>query len=248
MTILIATATALTAVLSGTTPPSAAHTVANQTYAVVSTTLYITPQGANDNPYNGYRIFLSAPRQADSGNRGECRNPGREENINGRAFASHSANGTYIGDTQYPQSRLRNIHARGYQVAVSPNTRDNGHQSNITLSRNRGSHIHIPTHSNALQGCGNATADYLLTMYNHAIDHELANRVGTLTTHVPGGYNQWQHSGLAELNRNAPHGDAYLELQFHDNPARQSWMNLTGARGVAHRMGAIIDNHLGAPR
>lgn len=127
---------------------------------IYSTTDYISPSGSRDQSYNGYRVFLSSPRHSDSRYRGECLPPnyqGYEENGNGRKFNWYAANGNYRGWDYVPDSVGRNLHWRGYQVAVSANVRDDGYIANRTLSRNWGSHAHIVSHSNASSGCASGT-------------------------------------------------------------------------------------------
>lgn len=79
-----------------------------------------------DQAFNGFKVFLSSPRHRGSGSKGECRNPGREENVNGRKFNWEAANGGYYKlewkGHKYP---LANVHGRGYKVLVSKNLRDN---------------------------------------------------------------------------------------------------------------------------
>lgn len=215
-------------------------------YGIVSVTDYFYPSGSYDDPYNGYRVYLSSPRHANSGNRGECWNPGRQENENGRGFNWRAANGNFIGSNYSTTNRSRNLHARGYYVAVSPNTKDDGYITNRDASRNWGSNLHIVTHTNALRGCG-STASYLMTMWSSSTDKALASKIGSLTDPaVPGGWNNPQRTDLAELGRNASHGDAYVELQFHDNQSTQSWL-YSSAHEAAWRYGYAVDSYLGYP-
>ncbi len=172
----------------------------------------ISPSGGSDDAFNGYRVFLSSPRHADSGSRGECTNPGRQENVNGRFWNWYAANGNSVGTYYDTTNRSRNLHSRGYSVRVSKNSKDNGYLENSQTSANWGSHIHVVTHTNALGGCGNA-ADYLLTIWNQANDHQLADIFRpNLNSAIPGSTTNWQDTGLAELNTNRPLGDVYIEL------------------------------------
>ncbi|MFE0150179.1 hypothetical protein ACFWY5_23720 [Nonomuraea sp. NPDC059007] len=207
---------------------------------------YFSPSGPNDQRYNGHKVFLSSPRHNDSGDRGECRNPGYEENVNGRQFNWRAANGNFIGRAYRPTYSTRNLHGRGYQVAVSKNTRDNGHLNNRTRSRNWGSDVHIITHTNATTGC-NASASYLLTMYQHTNDRGLATALGrALDPAVPSNFRQSRRPDLAELRTNAPRGDAYVELQFHDNQTTQKWIHSESVF-AAWRYGIGVDRHLNYP-
>lgn len=223
------------------------HTVTGiPTNAIVSSHGNFNPSGSNDDSSNGVRVYLSSPRHADSGSRGECTNPGHEENINGRAFGYRAANGNYLGSSYSTTSHLRNLHARGYSVRLSPNTRDNGYAANRTDSQNWGSDIHLVTHSNASGGCQSST-NYFLVMYEHASDNAVSDKILEFTgSSVPGSDNTWKETALYELETNASFGDAYVELQFHDNQARQGWM-YNGAHVAAWGYGAGVDSRLGYP-
>jgi hypothetical protein len=213
---------------------------------IVTTTDYFYPYGSYDDPYNGYKVYLSAPRHADSGSRGECWNPGREENVNGRQFNWRAANGNFINDTYTTTSHYRNLHARGYYVAVSPNPRDNGYLANRDASRNWGANIHITTHTNASRGC-NSSASYLLTMYTQSNDQRVATELGkALDGGVPSSWSNAYRSDLAELGTGASHGDAYVELQFHENQSTQSWL-YGETHKAAWRYGWGVDVRLGYP-
>lgn len=91
---------------------------------VTSVDYFASDNGLNDDIQNGRRVSLSSPRHTDSGSRGECMNPGRQENENGRGFNWRAANGNYVGTTYSTTNRSRNLHARGYYVLVGPNTKD----------------------------------------------------------------------------------------------------------------------------
>ena len=227
--------------------PALAHDAGDTpVFGIVAVEDRFAPHGAYDDPFNGYRVYLSSPRHADSGSRGECRNPGREENVNGRQFNWRAANGNLIGKSREPRSRLRNLHARGYGVIVSPNTRDNGYLANRTASRNWGSDIHIVTHTNAFRGC-NSSASYLLTMYFNSNDRALATELATaLDGGVPAGRVTSFRSDLAELSTGATRGDAYVELQFHDNQATQRWL-YGQSQHAAWRYGFAVDRYLNYP-
>lgn len=241
-------------VSSAVAEPAAAHDDANTTrYGIVDTGDNFAPFGTSDDGANGFRVFLSSPRHADSGSRGECMNPGRQENVNGRQWNWMAANGNYFGGVYSPSSHGRNIHGRGYNVRVSRNSKDNGYLDTITNSQNYGSHVHVVTHTNANGGCGNA-ASYFLAMYRggHANDQGLAQRFyNNMRNVAPGGENigtdtTWTGGTLAELGRNAPYGDAYIELAFHTNQPAQSWVYYETDPN-SWNYGVAIDEHLGYP-
>jgi hypothetical protein len=234
------------ALLALAAPPALAHDAADSSPTAVTTAEdRFAPFGQNDDPYNGYRVYLSSPRHRESGRKGECRNPGHEENVNGRRWNWYAANGTYIGDTHAPTSHGRNLHARGYGVIVSPNSRDNGYLQNLSASRNWGSDLHIVTHTNGIAGCP-SSASYLLTMWNSGTDHALAAELGrVLDGGIPGGLRGWA-ADFAELSTNASRGDAYVELQFHDNPVTNAWL-YRKTINHAWRYGYAVDRYLGYP-
>jgi hypothetical protein len=227
-------------------PPALAHDGSDTSpTAVTASEDRFAPFGQNDDPYNGYRVYLSSPRHRDSGSKGECRNPGHEENVNGREWNWLAANGNYIGDIHTTTSHGRNLHARGYGVIVSPNSRDNGYMQNLYASRNWGSDIHIVTHTNGTGGCPSNTS-YLLTMWNSSADHALAGELGrVLDPGIPGDLRSWS-ADFAELSTNARRGDAYVELQFHDNPYANAWL---ASESIHHawRYGYAVDQYLGYP-
>jgi hypothetical protein len=227
-------------------PPAMAHDNADTSpTAVTSVTDRFAPWGPYDDAYNGYKVYLSSPRHTDSGQRGECRNPGFEENVNGRRWNWYAANGNYIGETLASTNPSRNLHGRGYGVIVSPNTRDGGYLRNRDASRNWGSDLHIVTHTNALSGCAQYSS-YLLTMWDSATDEALATELGrVLHGGVPGGLQGWA-ANLAELSTDASRGDAYVELQFHDNPYAQKWIYSETANN-AWRYGYAVDLYLNYP-
>lgn len=236
-----------TAVIAFTLSSASAHDDSDtNVYGITSVTDYFYPSGSYDDPYNGVRVYLSSPRHSNSGSRGECMNPGRQENENGRGFNWRAANGNYIGTTYDATSHGRNLHARGYYVAVSPNSKDDGFIANRTASQNWGSDIHIITHTNAGKNCPD-TSNYLLTIYEHSNDHTLAEQLGlTLDYYVPGPRSIWQRTDLSELETNATYGDAYVELQFHSNQTTQSWL-YSHAHEAAWRYGTAVDIRLAYP-
>ena len=192
--------------------------------------------------YNGYRVYVSPPRHADSGSRGEC---GWEENVNGRHWSVHSAAWWHGGDGGF-----RN---RGYQVTVGANVRDDNWAGNRATSNNWGASVHLPTHTNALHGC-NSSANYFLMMYNSnqslsiALANNMISSVGPVT---PGGTNSWSANQLGELNTNANH-QAYTELFFHDHQTAVNWFQAGGGDGDgvtnAWTYGRGVDVQLGYPR
>jgi hypothetical protein len=194
--------------------------------------------------WNGVRVYLSSPRHASSGQRGEC---GWEENVNGRIFNLYAADLNESGET---------LTTRGYEARVSPNSRDDGWRLNRDESDNWGADVHIVTHTNAYVGCDNA-AQYLLVMYKSGD----ANSAGLtddllqqLDPQVPGGRNSWNCDNLGECAAAAPH-IAYIELFFHTNQAASDWFvgplddpEASGAIDASPALGAAVDAHLGHPR
>lgn len=207
------------------------------------------PEGPYDDSFNGVKVYLSSPRHGDSGAKGECMDPGRQENVNGRYWNFNAANGSYYGGTVTTTNPNRNLHSRGYKVMVSQNTKDDDHLANRNESANWGSDLHIVTHTNGTQGC-HSPGDYLLTIWQHDAgdkdDKSLALALGQeLNPHWPGPYNNWQDS-FSELYRNAPKGDAYVELQFHDNRDTQQFI-YHHSDDRAYHYGLAIDAYLGYP-
>lgn len=210
--------------------------------------------------WNGYKVFLSSPRHASSGSRGECRNPGWEENVNGRAWNYYAAIGNYAFDGYAPDYPERNLQTRGYQVTVSRNTRDDGYLANRDASNNWGADLHIVSHTNALKGCGDKI-QRTVGMYQagdttvgELFAWRLANRVDDVapgTGEVVCRGDGCGQGSLAELGVNA-HWRAYIELVFHTNQASQTWMagngsGPSGAERYAWRYGLAIDEMLGYP-
>jgi hypothetical protein len=199
-----------------------------------------------DVPWNGVKVYLSSPRHASSGDRGEC---GWEENINGRIFNLYAAD---LNDSE----TLGTLTTRGYETRVSPNSRDDGWRLNRDESDNWGANVHIVTHTNAFQGCG-STAQYLLIMFKtgDANSIDLKNRLlQQLDPQIPGGQNSWNCDNLGECAANAAH-IAYIELFFHTNQAATDWFNgpgtdpeATGGMAASPYLGVGLDEHLGHPR
>lgn len=201
---------------------------------------------------NGVRIYLSAPRHASSGSRGEC---GWEENINGRVVNYEAATGT-LGAYGLADDWE-------YEVVVSGNPRDNGYLINRESSDNFGADLHLVTHTNANgDGCGDS-AQYVLTMFKSTNSNSvaLANQLATaLDPVVPGHKNSWNCDGLAECGALAPHV-AYLELLFHTNQAAADWFMASGGDHAkacedgqcgwaqsARTVATTVDAYFGNPR
>jgi hypothetical protein len=197
-------------------------------------------------PWNGVKVYLSSPRHASSGERGEC---GWEENINGRIFNLYAAD---LSDSE----TLGTLTTRGYETRVSPNSRDDGWRLNRDESNNWGATVHIVTHTNAFEGCDNA-AQYLLVMFKSGDANSIDLKddlLQQLNPQVPGGQNSWNCDNLGECGANAAH-IAYIELFFHTNQAATDWFIGPGsdpqARGgmdASPYLGLALDEHLGYPR
>jgi hypothetical protein len=195
------------------------------------------------------RVYLSSPRHASSGSRGEC---GWEENVNGRTANMWTA----TADTPSYQG----LAGRNYLVYVSANSRDDGYLQNREESNNLGAQVHIATHTNANgAGCGDA-AQYVLVMFREGDTNSTALRaqlLAKLDPVVPGHQNSWNCFGqLAECSANAPHV-AYVELFFHTNQAATDWFmgphdgdcaEGCGWQAGGKAMADAIDDHLGNPR
>lgn len=223
-------------------------------YGIVNASDDFNPSGSTDDSDNGYRIYLSSPRHSNSGSRGECMNPGRQENVNGREWNWYAANGFYYAGLYQPSSHNRNVHSRGYRVRLSPNTKDDGYMENSTASQNYGSDLHIVTHTNAAgNGCPNSTS-YFLAIYRggQQKDQDTAQAFYDIMKDVaPGGQNigtdtAWFGGTLAELSTNASMGDAYMELVFHTNQSAQSWI-YSETDPNAWNYGYAVDTRLGYP-
>jgi hypothetical protein len=197
---------------------------------------------------NGVRVYLSSPRHASSGSRGEC---GWEENVNGRTANVWTAS----ADT----SSYKGLAGRDYLAYVSGNAHDDGWRLNRDESNNLGAQVHVVTHTNAFEGCGNA-AQYVLVMFKEGDVNSIGLRdelVAKLDPVVPGGRNSWNCFGvLGECSANAAHV-AYVELFFHTNKAATDWFqgshNNKCDQGCGWQAGGkaladAIDDHLGNPR
>jgi hypothetical protein len=211
----------------------------------------VTPETMTFGGQTGHatRVYLSSPRHASSGDRGEC---GWEENVNGRVANMWTATADTPSTT--------GLAGRNYLVYVSANSRDNGYLQNRDESNNLGAQVHIATHTNANgAGCGDA-AQYLLVMFKEGDANSTALRdqlVAKLDPVVPGHRNSWNCFGqLAECSANAPHV-AYVELFFHTNQAATDWFmgphegecaEACGWQAGGKAMADAIDDHLGNPR
>lgn len=107
----------------------------------VATHTVITANDATWGGTNGWRVYLSSPRHADSRFRGEC---GWEENINGRHWNYNATHANGAGDG--------GLMKRGYSVTLSANDRVDGAWININSSNKWGAHAHIVAHTNAAPG------------------------------------------------------------------------------------------------
>ena len=210
------------------------------------------PQGSEDSAGLGIRVYLSSARHRESGSKGECRDPGRPENINSRRWNWYAANGEYVEYVvaPYVTQKERNLHARGYRTMVSPNTKDNNYLENRTESRNWGSDIHIVTHTNGVDGC-NQPVEYFVSLWeDNADNRDDKNLALALTEHVggppPGPRYTQQRTNLAELETDRRWGDAYVEIAFHDNQNSQTWIR-NRSEFQAWRYGLAVDEYLNYP-
>jgi hypothetical protein len=201
-----------------------------------------------DGTWNGLRVYLSSPRHSNSGSRGECFNPGREENFNGRRFNWYAADGNYYNGTYTSTDPYRNLSSRGYYVVVSKNPHDDDYAENRQRSWAIGADLHVVTHSNAVTGgCENAT-NRLETLWEHSNDNSLASAIGSdLNVAAPDGWSHYQRTNLLELETNAPYGDAYVEIAFHSHQDAQSWIYYDSHKTGSWRYGLAIDKLLGYP-
>jgi hypothetical protein len=212
-------------------------------HGISETSETFEPRGV---PWNGVRVYLSSPRHASSGARGEC---GWEENINGRIFNLYAADLNQVDP-------LGTLTTRGYRTAVSANSRDDGWRLNRDESNNWGANVHIVTHTNAFVGCENA-AQYLLVMFKTGDANSMGLRdrlLAQLDPRVPGGQNSWNCDNLGECAAAAPH-IAYIELFFHTNQLAVNWFvgpmgetEAGGAMDASPYLGVALDEHLGSPR
>lgn len=235
---LVAVAGVFTATVVSPNLASAEHTI------VTASVYGVTPPWQGGDPWNGYKVFLSSPRHADSRSRGEC---GWEENINGRNWNYEAAFWTTPGGS---------IGYRGYDVIVSSNQRDNGFLANRTLGNNYGANVYVITHSNAAgSGCNSSQAQYILGMFrsNSQQSIDLTNwLLWYVDPVVPNGRNQWSCDNLAECNDgNYATYRSYIELFFHTNGGAVNWYQCCTQHGAAPldgwRYGAAIDSLLGYP-
>ena len=119
---------------------------------------------------------------------------------------------------------------------------------------NWGSDLHIVTHTNADGNAGecNGTSSYLYTAWEHdndaKDDKDLAIAIGDeLNPQVPDDWNNVHRTNLYELERNAPKGDAYVELQFHNKQSSQTWLYNHTDRDTSWYLGSAIDQYLNYP-
>lgn len=207
---------------------------------------------ADGRPWNGVKVYLSSPRHSSSGSRGECRNPGWEENINGRFWNFYAANSNYYAERYDPTNPYRSLRSRAYAVTVSANARDDRYLANRAASDNWGAHVHLVTHTNAQAGGCGGSASYLLEMWqagNERSSTFASVLVSKLDPATPGGANKWSRSDLAELSARA-RDRAYSKLIFHTNRSAQYWFagQSPDAQRSTWRYGWAIDYMLGSPR
>ncbi len=195
-------------------------------------------------PWNGYKVYLSAPTHADSGHRGEC---GWEENINGRYFNVYAASVFTQGAGSFFD--------RGYYVITSGNPRDDSYVSHVTYANNWGAQIYIVTQTNAQSGGCGGSASYLLVMYDggSATSETLKTQlISALDGATPGANNSWPCTDYECTNPWAWYR-SYVELFFHTNTAAKNWFQGSGAEGAggvteSWRYGYAVDVILGYPR
>lgn len=108
--------------------------------------------------------------------------------------------------------------------------------------------MHIVTHTNASPGGGcPSSTNRLEVLYQDANDKTLADLlVSYLDPATPGSARTVRRTDLAELGTNRPWGDAYVELQFHDNEAGQSWI-YNSIETATYRYGVAVDQLLNYP-
>lgn len=223
---------------------SAVGTVEAQT-----TDLIYEPYGT----WNGYRVYLSPARHADSGGRGECGTMG--ENDLAYWVAYDAANGEYYNDQYNPTSTLRNLRARGYRVRIGRGTL----QSAIDNSNAWGADLHIPIHSNAdVAGqCSRTTASRFGTVVIYwntssggpALASQLRTTVGAsspgtndYTCYNPG--HPCTTITLGEL-RYTNAVAAYMETEFHTWTTGYNW--IYNSPVWAWRIGWGVDEYLNYP-
>lgn len=222
---------------------------------IVNSADYFAPAGTADDPFNGFKVYLSSPRHSNSGSKLECTNPGREENINGRRWNWWAANGHEHGELT-PNNPANSLHGRGFKVQVSPNLRDGGYAANRTASQNWGSDVHIITHTNGTtdppEPACTGVSGPLVTIWEHNSgaydDYDLILALGSnLNPIIPDAWTKPQITNLWELERQAPRGDGYVELQFHDYQPTQTWLYNNTEMAQTKYYGVAIDDYLNYP-
>lgn len=84
-------------------------------------------------------------------------------------------------------------------------------------------------------------------MWRDPNDKNLATEIGVdLNPYVPGVRQLNERPGLWELGTQASRGDAYVELQYHDNQTTQSWI-YNHTDDTAFVYGQAVDAHLNYP-
>lgn len=228
------------------------------TDVIVANDIRLDPIG----PSNGITVYLSSPRHSNSSNRGEC---GWEENINGRHFNAHAANGVHwqgeVQESGDPGFELRNLRRRGYRVIVGSNPRDDGLNDNVRRSDLAGADVHLVTHTNSLEGCGNRAGNYTLSMWREGSPQtgkDLAEiMAATLDVVVPGTKRADPDRliagvSLGELRDPAAPTRVYNEVIFHDNQTHVDWFQGgggvgDGVREGAWRYGFALDSFFSSP-
>ncbi len=234
-------------------------------YGLGSGTLFLTAAAShttytassvtfNATTWNGFRVYLSSPTHMDSGGRGEL---GFDENLNGRHWNSYAAKSSF--KNEQPSSLIsRSIRARGYNVIVSENSKNDNYAGHVNEGNNWGADVYITTHTNG--GGGN----YFLTLVDKQtsgpLDDLLQDNLHTkVGGRVPGPEVQstdatsyTKYWNLYELgsNNNAPY-NVYVELIFHDTQNHVDWLgsgsNWIEVTNNSYRYGYAIDLTLGYP-
>jgi hypothetical protein len=209
-------------------------------------------------PWNGYRIFLSpAYHGATPGARGECARSGEDELRVERTMARRTAWQAAAGGPD-SKGELRNLAARGYLVRIGYAT----FSENRASSNAWGADLHIPIHSNARGGRTSCATDArertgTVVIYKsrgdgkgEGLSERMANRLGSVS---PGERDHACHVAssctaydcLDELC-NTRAIAAYAEAEYHDWTRGIDWLTKPGA--WSWRIGWSVDSFLGYPR
>lgn len=208
--------------------------------------------------WNGYRIYLSPARHPDSGSRGECGPWG--ENKMAYYAAWDASSGNYFNDQYNPDSRYRNLRARGYKVRIGRGTLD----SAVTRSNGWPANRHIVLHSNGdvYYQCGRTDASKFGTRViyrsgsskGQALASQLKVALGELDgLKSPGTtdyicYNPGHPCTSIDLKelRETNVAAAYSETEYHT--WNRGYDYLDESFKWAWRVGRAVDRHLGFPR